>query len=337
MSSSTSNSRGEAKKAVRQLLVFLFFLFVFDRLLFIAVRRAESLFYRSVLSSSLQDKFSAVQNKKEYQVLILGTSRTFEGIHPAYIRNEFGIRAFKEAFVGKGPMYNYFFYQEYKKYMGIPRVVIYGVDYFQFTITSERRWMKRFAADLVDAGYFKGGVSLLLANKPRIDEFSNSVLNNLKKNMAGDPNYLLESDPTRMENYRGMVSPDTIDSSEPVHFHREGFSRYPGQEGEYFERLLEQLERDGVRVLLVALPEYIGTFWTNRRQKKFARVFRKFARTRKGVFFYNYNLPDKFDLSRTDFFLDGGYGKTNSHLSSAGAEVLNRMLVRDLRRYLAKK
>ena len=32
---------------------------------------------------------------------------------------------------------------EYKKAMGIPRLVIYGVDYFQFTITSERRWMKR--------------------------------------------------------------------------------------------------------------------------------------------------------------------------------------------------
>ncbi len=121
------------------------------------------------------------ENKKEYQVLILGTSRTFEGIHPAYIRDEFGIRAFKEAFVGKGPMYNYFFYQEYKKHMGIPRVVIYGVDYFQFNITSERRWMKRFPADLVDAGYFKGGVSLLLANKPRIDEFSNALLNNLKE------------------------------------------------------------------------------------------------------------------------------------------------------------
>ncbi len=61
MSSSISSSRGEAIKAARQLLVFLFFLFVFDRLLFIAVRRAESLFYRSVLSSSLQDKFAAVR------------------------------------------------------------------------------------------------------------------------------------------------------------------------------------------------------------------------------------------------------------------------------------
>jgi len=337
MSSSISSSRGEVKKTFRQLLVFLFFLLLFDRLLFIAVRRAESLFYRSVLSSSLQDKFAAVQNKKEYQVLILGTSRTFEGIHPAYISAEFGIRAFKEAFVGKGPMYNYFFYQEYRKYMGVPRVVIYGVDYFQFTITSERRWMKRFPARLVDAGYFKGGVSLLLANKPRIDEFSNALLNNLKKSMASDPNYLMEKDPTRMENYRGGVSPGTIDSVEPARFRRIGFFPFPGQEGEYFERLLGQLERDGVRVLLVGLPEYFGTFRTNRRQKKFVRAFRKFTRNHKGVFFYNYNLLEKFDLFRADFFIDGGYGKTNSHLSSAGAEVLNRMLVRDLRRHLAEK
>ncbi len=89
-------------------------------------------------------------------------------------------------------------------------------------------------------------------------------------------------------------------------------------------------------MLLVGLPEHIGTYLTNRRQKKFARVFRKFARAHKGAFFYNYDLPEKFDLSRPDFFIDGGYGKTNSHLSSAGAEVLNRMLLRDLRRHLAQ-
>ena len=52
-------------------------------------------------------------------------------------------------------MYNYFFYQEYKKHMGKPRVVIYGVDYFLFKITSERHWMRRFDEFQVAADDFQ--------------------------------------------------------------------------------------------------------------------------------------------------------------------------------------
>jgi hypothetical protein len=337
MSSSTSSSRGEAKKALRQLLVFLFFFLVFDRLIFLAIRRAETLYYRTISSYSLKDKFAAVRNKRDIQVLVLGTSRTFDGVHPWFIEKELGVRVFKEAFVGKGPMYNYFFYQEYRKQVGIPRLVIYGVDYFLFNITSERHWMKRFPAEWVDAHYFKGGIFRLLANKPQIDEFSNSLLNDLKEKISGESSYLIERDPARMENYLGQPSPGTIDTTEPPRFMRVAFQGFPGKEGDYFELLLDQLQKDRVQVLLISLPEYIGTFATNRSHKKFKRVFGRFSRKRPGVFFYNYNLPDRFDLERADLFIDGGYGKTNSHLSRAGADIFNRMLVRDLPRHLAKK
>jgi hypothetical protein len=337
MNSSISNFKKSGKKILADLLVLVFFLFLFDRLLFLAIRRAESRFYRGISSYSLQDKFAQAKGKGEYQVLILGTSRTFDGIHPWYIQNELGVRSFKEAFVGKGPMYNYFFYQEYKKYMGIPRVVIYGLDYFLFNITSERHWMKRFNSAKGDAGYFAGGPSLLLANKPKIDEFNNAFLNSLKKSSWDDPNYLLERDLAQMEAYRGVVSPGKIDVVEPSRFPKINFFGFPGVEGEYFLRLLKQLQRDGVQVLLVSLPEYIGTYWTNHNQKRFLGVFTKFAKYHKGVFFYNYDLPEKFDLANAEFFIDGGFGKTNSHLSRAGSEIFNRLLVRDLRQFIEKK
>jgi hypothetical protein len=89
--------------------------------------------------------------------------------------------------------------------------------------------------------------------------------------------------------------------------------------------------------MLVAMPEYIATYRTNRDQRKFQRYFMKFAKTRPGVFFYNYDLPERFDLNRADFFIDGGYGKANSHLSKAGAEVFSRILLPDLRRHLGTK
>jgi hypothetical protein len=317
--------------------MFLFFLFLFDRLLFVTFRRVESLYYGSHSPSPLADKFAAAPFKGEYRVLILGTSRTYNGIHPGFIWDELGIRAFKEAYVGKGPMYNYYFYQEYKKYLGQPRVVIYGVDYFLFNITSERHWLKRFNEIQAAASKFSGGVSLLLANKPRLDEFINTFLNDLKNDIANESKYLNERDLVRMDTYRGAVSPGRISEEEPLLYRKVGFARFPGKEGIYFKRLIDELQKDRVQVLLVALPEYIGTYRTNHSQRKFQQFFMKFAKARPGVFFYNYDLPRKFDLSRADFFTNGGYGKANSHLSKAGSEVFNRLLLRDLRRHLGEK
>ena len=52
-----------------------------------AIRRAESLYYRKPFPRiRLKDKFAAGPVQEgEYQVLILGTSRTYNGIHPGFI------------------------------------------------------------------------------------------------------------------------------------------------------------------------------------------------------------------------------------------------------------
>ena len=337
MNSSTSSFKSRLKKAVGQLLAFIFFLFLFDRLLFLGIRSGEARYYRNISSYSLEDKFAAARAMGEFPVLILGTSRTFDGIHPRHIYDQLGVRAFKEAFVGKGPMYSYFFYQKYRRQMGIPRVVIYGIDYFMFNITTERHWMKRFPKDLIDAHYFNAGPSLLLANKRQIDELSNLMLNNLKERIGGDLNYRIERDWARMESYVGVPSPGKIDEAEPQRFARQSFADFPGKEGKYFALLLDQLQNDRVQVMLVGLPEYIGTYLTNRNHRKFNKVFGKFASSRPGVFYYNYNRPERFDLARAELFIDGGYGLSNSHLSGAGAALLNSMLADDLRQHLGMK
>ncbi len=337
MNSSISSFKQQAKRVFRDLLAFFLFFLLFDRLLFVGIRRAESSFYRNISSYSLEDKFAQAKGMGPYEVLILGTSRTYDGVHPWYIQDELGVKAFKEAFVGKGPMYNYLFYSEYKKALGIPRVVIYGLDYFLFNITSERHWLKRFPASLVDDSYFKSGISLLLVNKSRIDEFSNTFINNMKNSAWADANYLSEKDLARMEAYRGVASPGKIDSVEPPRFRKVMFFGPPGKEGEYFLKLLDELHRDKVTVLLVSMPEFIGTYWTNSNHRKFRRNFMKLSRTYDNVHFYDYNDPELFDLANPDYFIDGGYGKTNSHLSRAGSEIFNHLLVKDLRRFALQK
>jgi len=334
MNSFISNFKKNHKKVLVELLGLCALLFLFDRLLFMAIQHVEASFYTHYSPYSLNDKFAGIENKEQYRILIFGTSRTYDAIHPYYIKKQLGVLAFKEAFVGKGPMYNYYFYHEYKKNMGIPRVVIYGVDYFLYNITSERHWMQRFSKDIVKDLYRKPGISLLLANKAGIDSFCNTVLNNLLENPNHNKNVLIERDISRMEGYLGKSSMGDIAAEEPPHYDKYFFFPYPGQEGVYFSRLLEELHRDKVMVLLVSLPEYEGTYRSNKSHRIFRRAFRLFQRKFANVRFLNYNHAATFDLANTKYFIDGGYGKTNSHLSLSGAKILNRMLIDDLRKSL---
>lgn len=313
-----------------ELLGFVLLLFLFDRLLFVLIQQWESSFYKQGSPYSLNDKFAKIKNKTNYPILIFGTSRTYDGIHPLYIKNRLGIKAFKEAYVGKGPMYNYYFYQEYKKRMAVPRAVIYGVDYFMYNITTERRWMQRFNMDVIDALYYNRGVFMLLANKGKIDNFFDTILGSLQKSISPDNNSLIELDNVLMENYLGVASTGDVVTQEPPDYNKVFFFQYPGQEGVYFSRLMEELHRDKVTVLLVSLPDYIGTYWTNKFHRKYLRAFRYYQKKYDNVRFLDYNRPEKFDLKNPEYFINGGYGKTNSHLSRTGSEILNRLLIEDL-------
>lgn len=334
MNSFICNFKKGYRRVLAELLGFILLLFLSDRLLFWLIQRAESSFYRQNTTYTLQDKFAQVKDGNDYPILIFGTSRTFDGIHPLYIRNQLGIKAFKEAYVGKGPMYNYYFYQEYRKHMGIPRLVIYGVDYFMYNITTSRSWMQRFDVELIDRLYYRRGPSLLLANKNKIDNLLNTFLNSMQQELSRVEHSSIEQDYALMENYVGGSGGGDVVSQRPPHFETVFFFQYPGQEGVYFSRLLEELHRDGVTVLLVSLPDYIGTYWTNKFHRQYLRAFRYYQKKYDNVHFLNYNTLKKFDLKNSEFFINGGWGKTNSHLSKAGAKILNRLLIEDIRKFL---
>jgi len=334
MNSFISNFKARYKKTLSDLLVFCGLFLLLDRACFMLVQRGEVSFYRNFSPKSLSAKFSRLSPKSDYRFLILGTSRTYEAIHPVTIRKQLGVKSFKEAFVGKGPMYNYYFYKEYKKTMGVPRVVLYGLDYFLYNIKTERRWMQRFPKDVVADAYHTRGISMLWANKAVIDDFVNNFINGLHKDATHNKNLGKERDVFLMESYNGVDHRDEIDTREPAFYTQYFFFAYPGLEGEYFSRLMEELHRDGVTVLLVSLPEYIGTYRSNKSHRLFKRAFKLYQRKFANVHFLNYNHPARFDLKNPEYFIDGGYGKTNSHLSRRGAKILNLMLVEDLRNYL---
>jgi len=330
MNSSTSASKSvfaQAAWLIADLLLFLVLLWGFDRGLFGLFRKYEYSFYRT---QSLAEKLKKLPDPAGYQVLILGTSRTYEGLHPRYIEKGLGVRVYKEAFVGKGPKYNYYFYLEYKRRMGIPKMVIYGLDYFIYNITSERKLLLRFP-EVIEASASRDWHWLQsVANKARIDEFSNNLIKQLQERFTPETNLLIESDPLAMAAYTGEPSAGTIDTKAPRKFPKVFFFRPPGVEGEYLEKLLTELDRDGVKTVLMTLPDYIGTYLTNFNKRGFTKAMDALLERHPGVVFLNYGNLKVFPLRDPLLFLDGGYGKTNSHLSREGAKRFAELYLPDL-------
>ena len=332
MSLFTSNSK--FKKYLSGFVFFILSLVLFDRGLFYLLSALETGFYSK---NKFEQRFQNYVKDKNFTTLLLGTSRSYEGIHPCYLEKALGEKVFKETFQGKGPKYNYYFYQLYKKYAGVPRVVIYGVDYFIFNITSDPRWLARFQImnSREKVGFFSAPL-LLLKHKKKIDNFYNNVLIWLKeKNLDAKTESF--QDFIDIHDYMGSDMPNSkknMVTERTLHFRKALYFPYPGIEGEYFMKLLEEWHQEKVKVILVALPDYFGTLKTNFGMRKFIWHMGNLEDKFDNVVFLNYDRLNKFPLKKQDYFLDGGYGQTNSHLSLEGAKEFNALLVKDLEKYI---
>jgi hypothetical protein len=325
-------------------LIFLGLVFAFDRGLFFLFRTLEANVYKK---KSLNKIFIQRRdfNKQflrlpegTYSTLIMGSSRTHRGIHPYYFYKRLKQKAFKIAKAKIRLKFNYYFYKEYKKYAGIPRVVVYGLDYFMFRLKSHPFFMNAVSAEGEDAEPppYADGLLLLLSNKAHIDDFFNNYLDQLNRNFNSPAG-------TQEPGNEAIHTIDPFIGYEkkvykPLprkkrRFRKFNYGPYPGKEGIYFTKLLKEWEKDGVRVILVFLPDYIGTYESNYQLDLFKREIQQLSAPYENVFIYDYNRPDKFPLSNPKYFLDGGYGKSNSHLSKTGARVFNRTLLKDIRKH----
>jgi hypothetical protein len=292
----------------------------------------ESGFYAK---NKFEQRFEKYMQDRSYNVLILGTSRSYEGIHPCYFNEIPGIKAFKETYRGKGPKYYYYFYQLYKKYAGVPKMVVIGVDYFVFNVTSDPQWMARFKEEVPKDKYdILEAPLLLVRHKKKIDNFHNNVMIRLKQKKDPDADKDSFKDIIDIQKYRGIDKPikELLTKRVKGHF-RQDYIYFPGKEGKYFAKLLKELNNENVTVILAGLPDYIGTFRTNYQRIAFMTQLKDLIRNFQNVHIYNYNKVREFPLDNETFFNDGGYGQTNSHLSEKGAEHFCRLLINDIKKY----
>lgn len=314
------------------LAIFAASLLAFDRLLGAAIWKATG---SGEEASELTMKLREARSTGRFDVLVLGTSRAFEAIHPLDITEQAGVRVFKEAFQGKGPLYHHDFYARYRSVVGKPRVVVYAVDYFLFELKSER-WRRGTSSPGATAEDGRNGWRWplhLVRDKTANDRAIVRALQGGEGLLGADgakPNperYLAD-----MEAYRGNTMERQGDppAPEPPGYGTVSFPRFPGEEGGYFEALLRDLEADGVQVLLVGLPDFIATYRTNFEQALFTRTFTEIATRHRNCVFVNYNDPARFPLSNPAYFIDGKWGNPNSHLSKKGVQVFLRLFLPDL-------
>ena len=313
--------------------VFAIALVLFDRLIYSAINGIEARIERS---TAVRPKLAALPAPAAYEWLILGTSRGYEALHPALIRRELGVRAFKEAYQGKGLRYQYEFYKLYRQMVGRPRVVVFALDYFMFETRSDPVQLRRLSLD--DRPGEPAGNSpwrlRLVSNRPQVEKTILRVVERVQTRFTPgfDPDRRVED----MEAYTGDPVSHVVERPAPAEFYQADYRPYPGSEGAYFDKLVREWAAEGTAVALVYPPDYIGTHKTNVGHEAFIADVRRLVRGCPTCSVLDYADPERFPIATAGYFLDGGYGNPNSHLSQAGAALFHRVWLPDVKDILAR-
>ncbi len=318
----------------------LFFFFTFDRGAYILFKKISTQFYNKPIKNSINEIIDD-EAKNFFNTLILGSSRTKQGIHPWYINKYLGLHAYKNAGAGQYLKYNYYYYKIFKKKYKIPDYLIYGFDYFIFNLRTSRIKMNLLSGkkikrknDLkIDTSSSLLNIinnpSLLLQNKEKINTFMIDVLDRLSgKNRELNKKNLI----TNFKGQKRSVPKKMLE--EPLKWEKKPYTKYPGSEGKYLDLLFDELKDDNVKIFIVILPDFINVYKTNYERELFFRETKLIFKKYENVTILNYYTPNKFDITNSDMFRDGAFGKISSHLSFYGAKELNKLLCLDMKKII---
>ena len=181
------------------------------------------------------------------------------------------------------------------------------------------------------------GPLLMLANKRTDDRAIIRALEHLQQRWLPPVG---QFDPERnvrdMEAYTGNTVSKVSARETPTSYERVPFVPFPGREGQYLTRLLQQWADEGVAVLLIDTPDYIATYQTNFERDRFVEAVNALVGNRSNCVFINYSDPRRFPLQEAAYFVDGEYGNPNSHLARPGVVQFNRLFLADLRRFVSE-
>jgi len=321
---------------------------VFDRLFLLGLRASASRHYASLAAAPRPDERTSLTGRGDGDILIFGTSRADKAFDQKWLAAKLDKRIVKATYAGRYPQFNYFYYLRYRRENPPPRAVFYGMDYFMFGRTSRSEELAFLGQtikldDLDPAGSGNGAspllsrVSWLYRKKPAIDDYLGDLIRLDRGAETGTDDE--EGDtPVIPRGSRAQLirekrdDPSHVKSNprKPRPFEPRGYTPYPGNEGNYLKELLAAMEQDGVPLIIVFIPDFIGTNITNFELDKFKSDIGALARSYRNATILDFNRPDRFNLKNPVLFIDGGWGKTSCHLNAKGKMAFTRKFAKEV-------
>jgi hypothetical protein len=253
-------------------------------------------------------------------VVILGASHATHGINPKYLESDH-LKIYNFSLNGASPSFNLKWYQEiFQRYYKKPSHVIYGVHWVMFDSHFLKRRFEQdskyfpfhfFVSEMKDGKTLK---ALLLNRFSFIRERKQLVARLIqlfkKKRREVYP---------RSEYYHGFIPFETRRdlTKEVMNPKVEQFQLRA------FEELLNEFERDGIKVIFVEVPGYLYGFDSSSLSENI-KLLKKIADERK-IPFLDYETERVSVINTNDALFSD-----SAHLNRKGSEAFSKLLRRDL-------
>lgn len=275
----------------------------------------------------------------EGEALIFGSSRTRRAMAYERLSPVLRMRILIEAQAGVYPRYAYYFYKKYRQAVGRPRLVMLGIDYFEFEKESSLRFLAQQGLtanlDILDpegavnpASPAVSRLSWLFRLKPRLDDFLADVMKFERAETDPDPGSL---GPATSPEDEDEEDPPAAPEAQPA---QRKYQPFPGAEGRFLKALLDDLDAEGIPAFLVIIPDHIDTQAINHERDLFRRDLQSLAAGYRLVRVLDIDRPDKFRLDDAALFKEGAGPRSNCHLSTEGAVVFSDILAREAKEAL---
>lgn len=264
----------------------------------------------------------AFQPEVNANVIILGASHATHGINPIHLEGG-RFRVYNFSLNGAGPLFNLTWYQKvFKRHHPRPLYVIYAVHWIMF---DEKLLRRKFEQD---SRYFP--LPFLLGELRKFENIKGLLFNRLalfreRKHLAGRLFQKTFRDaylPSKY--YNGFIPFErkaTLETPENV---SPALSPIQIQA---FEKLLDVLEKDEVKVIFVHIPGYLPGRGHSRIADGMDLLY-QIARKRKIPFLdYETHRISAINTDKTLF-------SDNVHLNEKGSEHFSNLLKEDLKKYL---
>jgi len=258
--------------------------------------------------------------KVNANVVIFGASHATHGINPKYLESDH-LKVFNFALNGANPLFYLKWYKEiFRRYYRRPSYVIYGVHWGMFDESILGRTLeqdsKYFPLDLFfqesrDVHVFK---TLLLSRFALVRERRHLLERLFKRKQRED--FLIS------KYYNGFIPFEVKRALTHV-----VDPKHSSVQIKAFEELLDEFERDKLKVIFVQVPGYLPGFDSPKITESVQRIH-QIAEKRK-IPFLDYEMERKSAINTNSSFFSDCF-----HLNHKGSEAFSILLGKDLYPYL---